>query len=171
MNHWKEIPGYKYRYRISREGVIQRQMGDGSWLTLKAGLYHGSERATVQMVHKDGKPRPKGVVMLMADAFMGGRRPGTWIIHRNGLRLDNRLENLEVITPKEGGRRYGTSARRKPVVKIDRRGEVVDNYRSAAEAAKKNHVGRSSVSARCREEVPKEKEFDMLGGFTFRYET
>ena len=61
MNHWKEIPGYKYRYSISREGVIQKQMGDGSWLTLKPGLYHGSERATVQMVHKDGKPRPKGV--------------------------------------------------------------------------------------------------------------
>ena len=100
MRQWAEIPGYKYRYRISREGVIQKQMEDGSWLTLKPGLYHGSERATVQMVHMDGKPRPKGVVMLMADAFMGGRRPGTWIIHRNGLRLDNRLENLEVITPK-----------------------------------------------------------------------
>lgn len=171
MSVWAEIKGYKYRYRISREGDIQRQLGDGNWLTLKAGLYNGSVRATVQMVHKDGRARPKAVVMLMADAFMGGRKPGTWIVHRNGLRLDNRLENLEVITPKEGGRRYGTSARRKPVVKIDRRGDVVDNYRSAVEAAKKNRVGRSSVSARCREEVPREKEFDMLGGFTFRYET
>lgn len=45
MSVWAEMPSYKYRYRISREGVIQKQMGDGSWLTLKPGLYHGSERA------------------------------------------------------------------------------------------------------------------------------
>ena len=57
------------------------------------------------------------------------------------------------------------------MVKIDRRGDVVENYRSAAEAAKKNHIGQSSVTARCRKEMPNEKEYDILGGFTFRYET
>lgn len=171
MNHWKEIPGYKYRYRISREGVIQRQMNNGSWRDIQTSLLRGSSRATVNLTLANGKRRNVAVVMLMANAFMGGKTPGMWIVHRNGLRTDNRLENLEAITPKEGGRRYGTSARRKPVVKIDRRGDVVENYRSAAEAAKKNHIGQSSVTARCRKEVPHKKEFDMLGGFTFRYET
>lgn len=171
MSQWEEIPGYKFRYRISREGVIQRRLDNGSWRAIQTSLLRGSSRATVNLTLVNGKRRNVAVVMLMANAFMGGKTPGMWIVHRNGLRTDNRLENLEAVTPAEGGKRYGSSGRRKPVVKIDRNGEVVENYRSAAEAAKKNHVARSSVSARCREEVSTEKEFDMLGGFTFRYET
>lgn len=170
MSQWEEIPGYKFRYRISREGVIQRRLDNGSWRDIQTSLLRGSSRATVNLTLDNGKRRNVAVVMLMAKAFMGGKTPGMWIVHRNGLRTDNRLENLEAVTPAEGGKRYGSSGRRKPVVKIDRNGEVVETYRSAAEAAKKNHIGRSPVTARCRKEVPHKKEYDILGGFTFRYE-
>lgn len=170
MSRWVEIPGCRFRYRISREGVIQRQMDNGNWRDIQTSLLRGSSRATVNLTLPNGKRRNVAVVMLMANAFMGGKTPVLWIVHRNGLRTDNRLENLEAITPEECGKRYGSSGRRKPVVKIDRNGEVVETYRSAAEAAKKNHIGRSPVTARCRKEVPHEKEYDTLGGFTFRYE-
>ncbi len=171
MSRWVEIPGYKFCYRINEEGQVQRQLESGNWRDIKTSLLRGSSRATVNLTLANGKRRNVAVVLLMANAFMGGKTQGIWIVHRNGLRMDNRLENLEAVTPAEGGKRYGSSARRKPVVKIDRNGEVVETYRSAAEAAKKNHIGRSPVTARCRKEMPNEKEYDILGGFTFRYET
>ena len=170
MSRWVEIPDCRFRYRINEEGQVQRQLENGSWRDIQTSLLRGSNRATVNLTLANGKRRNVAVAMLMANAFMGGKTPGIWIVHRNGLRTDNRLENLEAITPEECGKRYGSSGRRKPVVKIDRNGEVVETYRSAAEAAKKNHIGRSPVTARCRKEVPHEKEYDTLGGFTFRYE-
>ena len=171
MSRWVEIPDCRFRYRINEEGQVQRQLENGNWRDIQTSLLRGGSRATVNLTLANGRRRNVAVVVLMANAFMGGKTPGIWIVHRNGLRTDNRLENLETITPEECGKRYGSSGRRKPVVKIDRNGEVVETYRSAAEAAKKNHIGRSPVTARCRKEVTREKEYDILGGFTFRYET
>ena len=31
---WKQIDGYRYAYRISEDGEVQRKMPDGKWIAL-----------------------------------------------------------------------------------------------------------------------------------------
>lgn len=165
---WVDIPGWKYRYRINDCGVVQRKLPSGKWYTYKPGLYNA--RATIQFHTKEGKRMNVAVVNLMADAFMGGRRPGMYITHKNGLRMDNNLQNLQFIPARKSGTLYGGQSRRKPVKKIDRYGKTVAIYRSIKEAAEKNFVGHSTVQTRCARVANREKEFELLGGYSFRYD-
>lgn len=150
---WVDIPGWKYRYRINDCGVVQRQLPSGKWYTYKPGLYNA--RATIQFHTKEGKRMNVAVVNLMADAFMGGRRPGMYITHKNGLRMDNNLQNLQFIPARKSGTLYG---------------KTVAIYRSIKEAAEKNFVGHSTVQTRCARVANREKEFELLGGYSFRYD-
>lgn len=160
---WVAIEGYYYPYRINEDGDIQK-FDRERWIPLKATM--GVRRAEVMLRKADGGRTKQPVVRLMANAFLGGQRPGYAIIHKNGVRMDNSLNNLKVVERKEAGK-YSGCSRRRSVEKIDRDGNVVALYKSIREAAKANYVGSSSVSDRCRGKV--KDPFDYIG-FSFRYE-
>lgn len=48
-----------------------------------------------------GVRRIHPVRKLVAEAFLGERPKGLWINHKNGKRDDDRVENLEYVTPRE----------------------------------------------------------------------
>lgn len=160
---WVNIIGYRWPYRINEDGVVQKLYG-GEWRSLTPFL--STTRARVSMYRADGTRVCMPVVWLMADAFMGGRKPGMCIVHKNGAKLDNRLVNLAFETKREACLRSAGN-RRVSVEMIDREGNVVAIYRSLAEAAKKNYISRNSVSARCLKQV--KDPFDLIG-YSFRYE-
>ena len=162
---WKEIPGYRFRYRINDEAVVQKQMDDGSWFALKPYI-SGRNRAAVKMRTADNRKVDVPVVWLMADAFMGGRKPGTAIIHKNSSKLDCSLGNLKMIPRKECGK-LSCRSRRKAVMKLDREGNVVAIYASGREAAEKNFISQNSIWARCMGKV---KDPYRLDGHDYRYE-
>ena len=160
---WKDIPGYKFRYRISEEGVVQKLDGE-KWITLTPML--SNTRAEVSMRREDGSRCKVPVVRLMANAFLGGQVKGKSITHRNGAKLDNSIWNLKVMSKSDTSRLSG-SPKRRPVEMIDREGNVVELYRSQAAAAKANFISKNSVSERCRNRL---KDPYLLTGYTFRYE-
>ena len=57
-------------------------------------------------------------------------------------------------------------ANARPVIKIDRRGRVLEKYESAAEAARKNYICANGIKDRCYRHVVKEW---VRGYYTFRY--
>lgn len=75
MDEWVAIEGYRWPYRINRKGCVQKKMEDGSWYTLKP-YTSGRSRVAVKLRSTDNRKIDVPVVWLMADAFMGGRRPG-----------------------------------------------------------------------------------------------
>ena len=166
-NEWAAIPGYRWPYRISREGRVQKQLEDGSWYTLKPYLGGGRSRAMVKMRTKDNRKIEVPLVWLMADAFMGGRRPGYGIVHKNGAKLDCSYENLEFRSAKDCGK-ISCRSRRKAVMKVDRAGNVVEVYPSGREAAKKNYISQNSIWARCHNRV---KDPFRLDGYNYQYES
>ena len=166
MVTWKEIKGYLWLYRINEEACVQKKLSNGEWYTLKPYLGGGRSRAMVKMRSLENKPIEVPLVWLMADAFLGGRRPGYAIIHRNGQKLDCSAVNLEFIPQNECGR-LSCRSRRKAVMKVDRGGNVVAIYASGREAAKKNFISQNSIWARCHGMV---KDPFRLDGYDYRYE-
>lgn len=170
---WVEIKGYAYRYRINEDGEVQRYWeGTNEWRTkipYKAGgHYRSGRRLMVKLTVTPGEYAEVPVVDLMADAFMGGREahPNQIIGHKNGYGADCSLYNLVWMTRKQAGKQYG-GAGRKPVMKIDKNGEVVKIYTSMSECARKEFMHRCTVYKMIKNKVPASKS---CTGYAYAFE-
>jgi NUMOD4 motif/HNH endonuclease/AP2 domain len=116
MNHlegkeiWKDVPGYEGNYQVSTLGrvkslsrKIKRRSGFmlSTELILKPTI--GSKGYEYLALCLNGICKKIKVHQLVAIAFLGHKPNGQVLVvnHKNFNRLDNRLENLEVITQRE----------------------------------------------------------------------
>lgn len=99
MERWKDAYGYP-SYEISTNGVIRNKNTKKIKTTYldndgyeKASLYkkeNGDKISNRVLVHR-----------LMCETFLGGSHPNLQVNHINGVKDDNRIENLEWAIPKE----------------------------------------------------------------------
>lgn len=147
----KPVKGYDGKYLVDTDGNIFhvyktciRQMTPYK----KRGVL------VVELTDTNGKRHMHIVHHLVADAFMPPRPPGFAIWHKNGIKCDPSLGNLEYISRAELGRRTGHQSRRKAVAKYDwRTQDVVEVYRSARAAAKANYMSYQTIMDRCNGKV------------------
>lgn len=106
---WKDIEGYEELYMVSDIGEVKslpknHRYGSKVERILKSGKTKkqraGEEYPTV-MLSKDGVVREYKIHRLVASAFIDNPLNKSEVNHRNGLKNDNRVENLEWVTPKE----------------------------------------------------------------------
>jgi hypothetical protein len=97
---WKSVVGWEGWYSISNLGRIRREVkGRG----VKAGhisISHSPqsyEYATFTLCRNEEKNHVT-IHRLVAAAFLGPCPIGMEVNHRNGRKLDNRIENLEYVT-------------------------------------------------------------------------
>lgn len=159
---WKLIEGtWKWPYRISDQGDVQKQLPSGRWRDLKPYMYSGQLR--IQMWIDDVSWKRVQISKLVADAFMGGTPPGMLRIHKNSMRHDNAIENIAFMTRAEAAKRC-RPGNRKAVAKVNANGEVVAIYDSTAEAARKNYISQAAISKQCRGDVKNPYSWD---GFNY----
>ena len=162
---WRPLEGYKIPYRVCEDGYIQG-FWNGAWRDIKTQLGRQSTRAYVRLTTESGERKNIPMVHIMADLFLGGRKPGLCLYHLNGDKRDNSVYNLRWISQSKIARK-GTQQLMRPVEKIDTNGNVLGWYRSMTIAAKENYVSLNFVSSRCRN---KRKNPFSMTGYSFRYE-
>lgn len=163
---WKMIKGYKFPYRVSDQGEVQKQLPSGKWTTLKPSPYGHARLYRVWMRLPDGAIKHVQVSKLVADAFLGGTPPGMLRVHKNGLKQDNAVENIIFLPSEKAATKYRPGNSRS-VLKVDRAGNVVDIYPSTAEAARKNHMSQGAIGKRCLGKIADPYRLD---GYNYIYE-
>ena len=106
---WVAIEGYEGIYAISDDGQVMSMNYKKSKLP---GIMTQQIRRGYPSVYlcKKGQKEKWGTVhTLVAYHFIGPRPQGMTINHKNGVKTDNRVENLEYVTPSENSKHSFTT--------------------------------------------------------------
>lgn len=102
---WKDVVGYEGYYAVSDRGRIKRvAAGQGAipGKILTCWPHRNGYRMVTLSV--DGVRFSPTVHSLVAKAFLGNRETNQQVNHKNGDKTDNRVTNLEWMTPLENTR-------------------------------------------------------------------
>lgn len=104
---WRIVPS-NHRYQVSSEGRLKRvapsTRGGPTWVgrILKPKLNrYGYLVYTLGNGGRGLRPREHTAHSLVAEAFIGPRPDGLTVNHRDGIKTNNRPENLEYVTNQE----------------------------------------------------------------------
>lgn len=150
---WNDVLGYKGRYNVSDLGNVKN---------VKTGkILKPAGRYLQVVLSKDGEKKHHEISRLVWEAFNGPIPEGMQVNHINEIITDNRLSNLNLMTPKEnanwGTRNERVRLKQKNDKKRSKRvlassiitGEEII-YESAHEAARVTGYSRGTISGACR---------------------
>lgn len=155
MEYWKEIEGFEGLYDVSSLGRIRShericKAANGTFQKKRARILtqeitiHGYCR--VRLYDGEGMPKHYSVHRLVANAFINKVESDKQINHKNEIKTDNRVENLEICTAKQNCN-YGTRNERlsarltdnskicKPVVQCSKDGRFIKRFESIKAAS------------------------------------
>lgn len=110
---WKQIRGYEGMYELSDKGCIRgvdrdieyRRWGEKGLKKHYRGkelkMFPNHKGYLIASLQKEGIRKNFCVHILVAKAFIGDRPKGKQVNHKNGIKTDNRVENLEWCTASE----------------------------------------------------------------------
>lgn len=151
--YWKPIEGYEGLYEISSLGRVknlgkhykissyghERIMRSNPRI---ASLHYDNTGYLTVALTKNGKCKSYSIHRLIAKAFIPNNDPSkTQVNHKNGLKDDNRIENLEWCTPKENtihAHQHGLCGRNKKakyVAQLNDKLEIINVYQTATKAS------------------------------------
>jgi NUMOD4 motif. len=103
IEQWRAVPQWEGFYEVSDQGRVRSLDRVVVMIDGKKRLHRGGLRALTQnkrtryygvLFYRDGRPTAYDVHGLVLLAFAGEPLPGQEGCHCNGIRTDNRLENL-----------------------------------------------------------------------------
>lgn len=156
---WRDIKGYP-DYMVSDEGQVYSMKSNR---LLTASKHVGDYR--VVSLSRDKKKHTLLIHRLVYETFVGSVPKGMQVNHKDEDKSNNRLDNLELLTPKENSN-YGTrnqrivesnrqwrKARRKmfgrPVLQYNRDGVLIRRWEAIAEAEKQGFC-KTGIGRCCR---------------------
>lgn len=114
---WKPVPAYADFYQVSNQGRVRRIAG-GPGACAKRVLKSCNDRDGYAFVTlcQHGHRKTQRVHPLVAHAFLGPCPDGLEVNHKNGVKDDNGVENLEYTTKSENVKHAYRVLGRKPLL-------------------------------------------------------
>lgn len=172
---WKDVVGYEGLYQVSSFGRVKslpKKKGYGEGYTQKEKLLKNANNGQYLFVRlgRDGKYKNLFVHRMVAQAFIPNVERKSDVNHKNGIKTDNRAENLEWNTRQENiihsyksGLQKWTDEKK---AKIGKRVICLDSgkeYFSIEKAAEQTGIDRGNIGACCR------GRRKTAGGYQWKY--
>lgn len=148
---WKKIiiDNVITNYSVNEEGKVKNDITDKE---LSPRVQQGYKHVTIYI---NKKPKSCRVHRLVATAFIPNIENKPYVNHLNGIRSDNRMENLEWVTPSENTQHAVDTGlfkptREKQVVQYSLNGDKIAIYRSISEAARKTNSSVEKIVNCCQ---------------------
>lgn len=104
MEIWKDITSYEGLYQVSNLGNIKRISGSAMCLKDRVLIIKTKPNGYCFVcLSKNNSLKYPHIHRLVAIAFIANPENKSQVNHINGIKKDNRLENLEWVTPSENG--------------------------------------------------------------------
>ena len=141
---WKPIEGIYYF--ISSFGRVRNYKDEVMAQQLSMNGYSRCE------LYKDGSKKKYNIHRLVAKAFIDNPKNYEQVNHKDCVKTNNHVDNLEWCTPKQNVHHAIANGRQgkppfKPVVQIDKNGYVFARYESVTAASEAVGVNPTSVTA------------------------
>ncbi len=146
---WKDIKGYEGKYQVSNLGKIKSMIYSKPTILKAIVDNHGYLRVTL---YKNGKKKAGIIHRLVAQAFMPNPNSFPVINHKNGIKSNNSVANLEWCSQSHNVResyRLGLQTiKSRRVNQYDLSGNLIRTWESINEPRKKYNA--SHISDCCR---------------------
>ena len=169
---WKDIEGYEGFYKVSNLGRIKsvaRQVKyQNSLKNVKEKIkktFVGKQGYERVELSKNGVNKKYNVHRLVAETFIDKDNDSLEVNHINGIKKDNRTENLEWVTRSENElhayktglaknsekqretiRTWCKKNKSKPLIQLDLDGNFIKEWESAIEVENKLGISRKNIS-------------------------
>lgn len=172
----KEWVDYRGLYQVSNFGRVRSLDRTGKSGKYGVRIYKGKYLKTfkdrdgylIVQLYKDGIHKSHKISRLVYFTFNYGADSKLQVNHIDEDKLNNRLDNLNLMTAKENTN-WGTRtirsalAQSKTVLQFDKNGNFIKDYPSIKEAARITNMSASNIVRCCKERT------EFCGGFIWRY--
>ena len=150
---WKPIEGYE-NYEVSSLGRVRSLCNDKTRKEKVLRQHNNGHGYLIVNLCKNGKMKSYKVHRLVAQTFLPNPENLPIINHKNEIKTDNSVENLEFCTHKYNihySKNWEKSSEvtRKPVIQFTKDGQFVAEYESAKEAERKTGIHQGNISSCC----------------------
>ena len=162
---WKDIQGFENLYQVSNLGRVKSLNYKHTDKEKVLKLTKSNGYLDV-ILYKAGEYKHHLVHRLVAQTFIPNTNSSLQVNHKNEIKTDNRVENLEWCTPKYNSN-YGTktlrfSKSRGTSVRCIETGKI---YHSAREAERQTGIDNTQIVGVCKDRYG----YKTAGGYTWEY--
>jgi len=113
QEEWRPVVMGKYKYMASSNGRVASIKSDGSYRIRQHSKPAPRGYFVLSIRTEDGRTIPKPVHEFISLAFLGAKPKGFYVDHINRNRLDNSVENLRYVSPRENALNSENTLRKK----------------------------------------------------------